>query len=210
MKIIAHRGVWRTRSEGNTLDALSKAIAHGYGIETDIRDFQGQLVISHDIATDECIKVEEIFKIYSDKRCIAPIALNVKADGIQDLLFVLLRRYNISNYFMFDMSIPEMVIYNKKGLRFFTRHSDIEEKCVLYKDASGVWLDSFYDKDWLNEDIIIGHLRNNKRVCIISPEIHGYDEIEKWSMLKRINNLQAVMLCTDNPVKAEEFFNGRN
>lgn len=35
MKIIAHRGFWKTESEKNTMKAIQRAIDSGYGFETD-------------------------------------------------------------------------------------------------------------------------------------------------------------------------------
>ena len=47
MKILAHRGFWADEEEKNTLSAFGKAFDSGFGIETDIRDRNGELVISH-------------------------------------------------------------------------------------------------------------------------------------------------------------------
>lgn len=33
MKIIAHRGYWKTESEKNTMTALTRAVENGYGFE---------------------------------------------------------------------------------------------------------------------------------------------------------------------------------
>ena len=53
MKILAHRGAWNTSDEKNTVLAIKRAFCHGWGIETDVRDYCGKLVISHDIASKE-------------------------------------------------------------------------------------------------------------------------------------------------------------
>ena len=47
MKILSHRGYWKEEKEKNTIDAVRKAFDHGFGIESDIRDLDGKLVISH-------------------------------------------------------------------------------------------------------------------------------------------------------------------
>lgn len=46
--ILAHRGLWREPAERNSLAALEAALAESFGVETDVRDLGGQLVISHD------------------------------------------------------------------------------------------------------------------------------------------------------------------
>lgn len=211
MKIIAHRGLWQNENEKNSLSALNRAVLAGYGIETDIRDYMGKLVISHNMADHGSPSLEQFFESCAKLGSNPTLALNVKADGIQGELVKLLNQYNIENYFMFDMSIPEMVVYKKNNMKFFTRHSDIEWQCVLYEDAEGVWLDSFYEENWLTSEIVSGHLAEGKNVCIISPEIHGFSEKPMWKMLKEGSaNNGKVMLCTDMPKEAEVYFNGEN
>src|SRR5438309_53835 len=48
MLVLAHRGWWSDPQDRNTRAAFAKAFAAGYGIETDVRDSAGRLVISHD------------------------------------------------------------------------------------------------------------------------------------------------------------------
>lgn len=208
MKIIAHRGMWENIQEKNSLNALKRALDAGYGFETDLRDYKGKLVISHNIADQSCAEAEEIFRYYMENKYSEELALNVKSDGIQSLVEELLNKYHIEDYFMFDMSIPEQVVYNDRHILYYTRHSDIENQCVLYQEAMGVWLDSFYNDEWLTQDIIEAHIKDGKRVCIVSAELHGKDYTKMWDMLKRtgLYRSQMITLCTDVPNKAKEFF----
>lgn len=209
MQILAHRGLWVVESEKNTFKSISKAFECGFGIETDIRDYNGKLVISHNIAETGCLEVEEVFAYYQDMGLKKQLALNVKADGIQEILKPLLEKYDIKNYFLFDMSVPELVVNQREHLIYYTRHSDIEHECVLYDKASGVWLDSFYDKNWLSEHIIKQHIDNNKKICIVSPELHGYEYQKMWEMIKinKYHTHELVSLCTDKPEEARRYFN---
>lgn len=52
----------------------------GYGTETDIRDIQGKLVISHDMPQGNEITFEELLQIMDGRNL--PLALNIKADGM--------------------------------------------------------------------------------------------------------------------------------
>lgn len=61
MEIISHRGYWKCKNEKNTKIAFNRSFNMGYGIETDIRDFRGELVISHDIATSESLQLNDFF-----------------------------------------------------------------------------------------------------------------------------------------------------
>ncbi len=136
------------------------------------------------------------------------IALNIKSDGLYNNLFQSLSRYQMNNFFVFDMSIPEMVQYRKYGIDYFTRQSDIEKECVLYDDAKGIWIDSFFDDTWINERVFDMHKAKNKKVCIVSPEIHGRENNRLWEMLKSmdLNNSSEIYLCTDKPFEAREYF----
>lgn len=208
MDIIAHRGLWQYEYEKNQLSALERAFEEGYGIETDIRDYRGKLVISHDIADDKAPLLEDMLKIYSKLKCSAWLALNIKADGLQNKIMEAVEKYKVINYFLFDMSIPEMVQYKNYNLNYFTRNSDIEASCVLYEYADGVWIDSFFSKNWLSEDIVRCHIEAGKKIGIISPEIHNFPYQNLWEMLKKtgICENSNVLLCTDKPKEARGYF----
>ena len=98
MKIISHRGYWQTAEEKNTSIAFRRSFSMGFGTETDIRDYAGKLVISHDIPSGKEMTLEEMLIIYNESNCKAPLALNVKSDGLQGHLAKLLLKYNIKNY----------------------------------------------------------------------------------------------------------------
>lgn len=208
MKIIAHRGVWDAREEGNTLDAFEKAFYAGFGIETDVRDYAGRLVISHNVATENSIHIEEVLRLYKSFKMNLPLALNVKSDGIQPLLKECLKEYDIENYFMFDMSVPELVVYVREGFHVFSRQSEYEKSPSFYEKAEGIWMDEFAE-EWITQEIIDNHLENGKRLSIISSEIHGNSTDRLWHLLEKYKENESVMLCTDIPQEAEKYFAGK-
>ena len=126
MEIISHRGYWSKNSEKNKDLAFHRSFSLNLGTETDIRDFDGELVISHDVANKNCITIEDFFEIYKSKDIQSSLALNIKSDGLQDLLMKSLKKNNINNYFVFDMSIPDTIMYLKKGINVFIRQSEYE------------------------------------------------------------------------------------
>ncbi len=207
MKILAHRGLWTTISEKNSMEAFVKAFEHGYGIETDVRDYVEKLVVSHNIATSECFLFEDVLKAYKESGSDMPLAINIKADGIQDILRADLNKFNIKNYFVFDMSIPEQVVYHKQDFNAFTRMSEYEKEPVLLEKSQGVWMDE-WENSWINEGVIDQMRQQGKMFSIISPEIHGRDKANMWKFLKKYVDDADVMLCTDTPVEAEEYFYG--
>lgn len=207
MKILAHRGYWNTIVKNNSYEALIKALDYGFGFESDIRDYCGKLVISHDIANEESYLAENIFEKLSehnDKYC---FAINIKSDGLKKLLIDSLKKYNIENYFTFDMSVPQMIEYREKGLKYFTRQSEYEKELILYEDADGVWIDAFVEESWITEELLNYHLKNGKKVCIVSPDLHKREYLSFWSKLKSYKvDFNNVILCTDFPLEARNFF----
>lgn len=208
MEIIAHRGFWKDTSEKNTMTALKRAADSGIGTETDFRDYMEKLAVSHNVADVTSPMAEDFFKLYEGTKC--TLALNVKADGIQALLKELLQKYNIQNYFCFDMSIPDTLGYIESGLKFFARISEYETVNSLHEKADGVWVDGFIDDDWITLQLIKEHREKGKRVCIVSSDLHSRDYQKLWDRLKVKEILEddEIILCTDYPDKAKEYFYG--
>ena len=205
MKILCHRGLWNSPEEKNSLAALTCAVEHGFGFESDVRDYRGRLVISHDIADENSPALEDVLKLLAaagDKFC---FAINIKADGLTHVLKSSLEKYSLENFFVFDMSVPQMLWYRNAGLKFFTRQSEYETVPVLYDEAAGVWLDTFTRDDWLDAALIENRLSCDKAVCVVSPELHGREPHELWARLKPIA-APNLYLCTDLPLEAEKFF----
>ena len=206
LEILCHRGAWRIAEERNTLAALESAIMSGHGFESDVRDYCGNLVISHDLPDENSLKFEEVIKLLESANNQFCFAINIKSDGIADIIKYKLEKHKISNYFTFDMSLPQMLYYREIGLNYFTRQSEYEKTPMLYEDAAGVWLDSFESDDWVTTEVIEEHLNNGKKVCIVSPELHNRQPQKLWSRLKKINSTN-LYLCTDLLTNAKEYFN---
>ena len=205
MKILCHRGLWRVPEEKNSLVALTRAVEHGFGFESDVRDYCGRLVISHDIADENSPALEDVLKLLAsagDEFC---FAINVKADGLTHALKSSLEKYSLENFFAFDMSVPQMLWYRNAGLKFFTRQSEYEQVPVLYDEAAGVWIDTFTRDNWFDTALIESHLSHGKKVCVVSSELHGRNPHELWARLKTVDSPN-LYLCTDLPLDAEKFF----
>lgn len=211
MKIMSHRGYWKTLREKNSLKAFERSFSLGFGTETDIRDYCGHLVISHDIPDESCMRVNTVFEVYLQINASLPLALNIKADGLQQELKKLLLQYGIENYFVFDMSVPDGLVYLKNEINTFTRQSEYEVSPAFYEEAKGVWIDCFLD-EWVTERVISQHLAYGKQVCLVSPELHKRDHRPFWQKLvgMAVAADARLMLCTDYPEDAKEWFDGKN
>lgn len=204
MEIICHRGLWIKKEEQNTLNSFERAFTLGFGVETDIRDSNGELIISHDIPSGNEIKVMQLLQAYKNSGKSSALALNIKSDGLAKLLKNLVRNENIENYFCFDMSLPDTLTY-MDNLNFFTRISEYEPINNLHYYSNGFWVDNFKDGE-LNVDVIQDLMKTKKYICLVSPELHGYNENSFWQKLKEIK-YDKIGICTDKPIEANNFFN---
>jgi len=199
------------KHKGNTLTAFRQSISEGFGVELDIRDLGQDLVVSHDIPRERQIALDRFFKVYAELGARLPLALNIKACGLQGKLSILLNKFKVRNYFVFDMAVPDGVEYFKRGIKLFTRQSEYEQAPAYYDKAEGVWLDEF-NGPWIGLSAIQGHLQNHKKICIVSPELHKRAFRKGWADLKKIEKKTGpgLMLCTDHPRQAARYFNGQD
>ncbi len=215
MEIISHRGIWHLEHEKNHQVAFSRAFESGFGVETDLRDYSGEVVISHDLPNSNCMTLESFFDLYKNETENIPnkptLALNIKSDGLHNMIYSTLKKYAIENYFVFDMSVPDSRLYIDIGINTFTRQSEYETAPSFYSETSGVWLDCFEGR-WFSNEIIEKHKKAEKKICIVSPELHNRNdfESEQWYYLKHFCDHSKLMICTDLPNQAEEYFNARN
>ncbi|MBI4845308.1 MAG: hypothetical protein HY810_02355 [Candidatus Omnitrophica bacterium] len=212
MKIIAHRGLWKKANEKNTPDAFEKALKSGYGIEFDVRDYKKGLVIAHNMADKNSPGLYWVFdrlkKIESFSKVI--FAVNIKCDSIEREVLKFLQDYGIiKNSFIFDMSFPATYVFKKycEKINIAARQSEFEKEPFFYSQVQWLWLDEF-EKHWIDNKTIVKHIENGKKVCIVSPELHGRNHEKAWAQYSKLPEkyFKYMALCTDFPDEAERFF----
>lgn len=205
MKILAHRGWWHVPAEKNTEAAFRRAFENGFGVETDIRDQNGILKISHDMPVGEGVMdFDDFLGLHKAHPDAGTIALNIKADGLQNELRSALDRASVTDLFCFDMAVPDALGYLRGGFSTYTRHSEIEPVPPFYDLAEGVWLDAFYG-DWITQGVVERHLAAGKKVALVSPELHGRDHAAAWDLWRGLRG-EGLAICTDLPDKAAEIW----
>ena len=194
-------------SEKNTEKAFHRSWELGFGTETDLNYLNGEIVISHDlpIVGNLQLSFDYFLSIYSKYRML-PLALNIKTNGIQNLVRASLDKFEVENYVLFDMSVPDQIATIKKNLKHLTRSSEYES-AILLDAAEGVWADEFND-DWIDIDFLTNLTSKNKTVYIVSPELHNRNHLPRWKEYKSmgVHNYHNIYLCTDYPEQAREFF----
>jgi len=205
MIIMSHRGLWKQASEKNTDIAFKRSISLGFGTEMDVRDACGQLLISHDQPSGNEMTLDVLFSLPWGA---LPLAINVKADGLAQAISDCAHRNGILNWFVFDMSIPDMRAYLRAGCPVYCRMSEVERSPPWREECSGVWLDSF-GPEWYGQRELESILGTGQPVCIVSSELHGRAHQKLWRMLKPLAHMSQLMLCTDLPEAAQVFFHNQ-
>ena len=179
----------------NSIDSFEAAENKGFSIETDLRSFNGDVVISHDsILSESNVRLSSLTQLNSS------FALNIKEDGLQSKIVDLREWIKSSSSFVFDGSLPEMYRYKNLGIEHALRISEYERE--LAWDCNTVWLDSF-ESDWWIDDISLIENLQGKNVIIVSPELHGREHRNLWSYLResRQKGRFNFSICTDMPVE---------
>tara|TARA_B100000212_G_scaffold62105_1_gene42314 strand:- start:516 stop:1202 length:687 start_codon:yes stop_codon:yes gene_type:complete len=216
--ILAHRGCWKRYSskDKNSSRALFKALEMGFGIETDIRFYKSNLIISHDQFIESksfpnILYLDNLLDFYKSNNCKGLLALNIKEDGMSEYLYQKLNKYDINNYFVFDASVPELVNLSNVLEHVYTRESEYEDSLMTNSlKIAGVWIDSFTGN--LDYFLKIKKCQNFfKNIALVSPELHSRPHKDLWKKLLRyklelypLSMLEKVMICTDFP---EELYN---
>jgi len=203
MKILSHRGYWGEGFVKNSLVAFNRSKELGFGTETDVRDCLGKLVISHDMPCGQEITFEKFLSCFSGSNL--PLAINIKADGLAQSLRNVFKDWPTLEWFVFDMSIPDMMAHIRVGNPVFTRLSDVETELVCIEEAVGVWVDGF-SQDFMDTDQIESLFARQKKICFVSSELHGRPHLDYWQYLSRWQKQPLAMLCTDLPEEARNYF----
>ncbi len=210
-RILSHRGCWIGGLPKNSKDALGRSFSTGFGIETDIRDHSQNLVISHDPPRGGEMTFSDLLDLADSERSDSTsrhiLALNIKADGLATSIQDLLSRYPRLDAFVFDMAVPDMRSYLELKVPVFTRLSEVEQSPVWADMCQGIWLDAFAS-NWYDQDMIEKWLLAGKRVCVVSPELHRRPHEDVWRMLRPYSSHEGLLLCTDFPNEAFQFFEG--
>ena len=214
-QILAHRGCHYMQDfQKNSLTSLLLALEKGFGIETDLRDYKGDVYISHDPIIEPHLSLgafldsaKNFFPLQSS------LALNIKSDGLSSMICDLLPKVfgdDISSVYFFDASVPDSLSYIEKGLPVYTRLSEYELFPSFAHLSSGVWVDNF-DGSFDQFSAAVSILNQNKNCTLVSPELHGRDHFSLWKSLRDsgivANSL--LQLCTDFPEEAAEYFAGK-
>jgi glycerophosphoryl diester phosphodiesterase len=199
MEILAHRGWWKAEEEKNTPTAFIRAMSAGVGLELDVRDQDGEIMIAHDAPLKDGTYVPfSDFLILWREYGRPKLAVNIKSDGLSLLLKDLFNAEDSASYFCFDMSVPETLQYLKNDLVIADRLSEYERGTF---DSENIWLDSFHSDWWIEA---LSPEEESKAIFFVSPELHRRPYKPVWDYIKSNNSFSGI--CTDHVEEALGFF----
>ena len=207
--LLAHRGLPKSTNNSDTKESFFHAINSNIGIELDVRNHLGSIVVSHDpIKEEPILLLEDIFKFVFECKYKKYIAINIKEDNLQDSIIKLIEKYKIENWFSFDHSIPDLLI--SKKLNAFIRISEYEplHKIFDLDKYEGFWLDSFNSPFWYDLKYV-ENLLTKGNLAIVSSDLHGFSPYGQWSLLKNLIHepiRNKLFLCTDLIDQAKHYF----
>ena len=162
------------------------------GLEIDVRDFNNEIVLSHDFPSTKSIKFDDFLKNISKNQL---LAVNIKSTEIENDVKKILEENNISNYFTFDWAVPSLIKAINKGLVCAFRLSEFEKD--IFPQCDWVWIDSF-QKIWFDAEYISSLKNLGLKIAIVSPELHER-KLEMEQVKEIVNSIKVDAICTDFP-----------
>lgn len=205
VRILAHRGCLTSERQGNTRSSWLECFASGFGIEVDLRDHNGSLVLSHDPAAgSEPATLTQLFTDWSDAGAMHPVGINIKSSGLGSLITATLGHLP-AQWFLFDHAVPDLVAQQRMGLRCYPRLSELETDYAT--GVPGLWVDSF-NGTYPEVAELASLVGDGVNIVLVSPELHGRPHQMLWDSWSQLAENPFVSICTDFAVAADDFFNG--
>jgi glycerophosphoryl diester phosphodiesterase len=220
--ILAHRAnlAGPAPAAENSLAACERALAQGFGLETDLRrDEAGAFYIAHDpqprTPENDFAPFARLFRGWPAR----VIAMNVKELGYEEALIALRASGDLGHasfYFDFELLEPAAPGTAQRRLRSLpggvstplaSRLSDRGETLAqcLAIPAEVVWADEF-DRLWLGREEVEAVHAAGRKFYAISPELHGFREVERFRRWEDFRAWGIDGLCTDFALEARDFF----
>lgn len=157
----------------NTIEEL-KTIPITFGVEIDLRDKDGTLILQHDPFKDG-----ENFMDWCQEYKHALLICNIKSEGIEWKVQEILKQFNIDKYFFLDSSMPMIMKLIKSGeTNIAIRYSEVEKDCDYFLGkCKWLWVDCFTTYPEVPKKYKDGY-----KICRVGPNLqgHSWNIEEQW------------------------------
>lgn len=183
----------------NTISKLIK-VNKNQGVEFDVRSYKKELIVNHE-PFKKSLLLSNYLKFFDHKFAI----VNIKEEGIEKKIVNLLNRFKIKNYFLLDVTVPQIykIIKSKKNIPFAIRVSKFESPQNLKyftKKIKWVWLDTFDGKLPISiKELKI--IKKKYKICLVSPELISNNLFLLSRLKKKIGKKYLLFdaICTKKP-----------
>ena len=183
----------------NDIDQLKQTPSE-MGVEIDIRSNEQGLILQHDPFTPGT-QFCDWLKCYQHQL----IILNIKEEGLEERILSYLNEFNITNYFFLDQSFPFLVKSARQGQKQSAVRVSEYESIKTVKNLVGqvdwVWID-YFTKFPLDPSEVNELKQLDFQLCMVSPELQGYDpeiEISKLAHFFNSSEIKLDAICTKRP-----------
>ncbi len=167
-----------------------------YGVELDVRDKYTELVLQHD-----ALAPGEPWKMYLQAYNHALLIANVKAEGIEQHIINDLATVHCTNYFLLDVSLPQLVKLSNQGISNlavrYSEYEPIELATQFIGKVQWVWVDWFSTMPLQLEQY--AYLKQHYKLCLVSPELQGHSTEFIHSTKQLLHNMPIDAVCTKHP-----------
>ena len=183
------------RHRVNRVEDLKK-VPESEGVEIDLRDFAGEIVLQHDPFKDG-----EKFELFLKRYAHAFLILNIKSEGIEEKVLELVLARGIQDFFFLDLSFPAMMKLVRNGEnRIAVRYSEFEPEAqalALKGKVKWIWADCFTRIPWTPE--AYNALKSTFKICLVSPELQNHSPDWILDFKKSFANYPVDAICTKYP-----------
>lgn len=198
IEIIAHRAC--LNGFDNLMDNIPYFIENRLDIELDLRIGKNGVYVSHDKVEDGEL-FEDICKICANSKI--KLALHIKEPESIKQIIMLLKKYSIDNYFMFNTENFELSTFvePEKNAIYLNQKQKIGNEKFLWCDES--------QKKWFTKEIFSEFHKHDKIIYGMSLELiktsNEEDIMMEW---KKLIDLGIDGICTNYPEKLMKYLKG--
>jgi hypothetical protein len=218
VEILAHRGNINgaDHSRENSTNACKECLDLGFGLELDVRNYEGNFYAKHDpVISNKEQSWAEIVEVINDYPQL-PIAINIKDTDHETYLIESIRNLSKLKVFLFDLELVVGIekyellssIYKNldSTIEIAVRVSDRGETLerAIASKSQVVWLDEF-DSFWVSEEIIQKLNMAGKKVYAVAPDLHKHSAKTSVNRCQEFVAWDVVGICTDYPIMLRDF-----
>ena len=177
----------------NTAAHLAR-VPLAWGCEIDLRDYDGEIVLTHDpLQGGETLR--EWIQGYQHNVCI----FNVKCDGLEDRIMKIATEAGLQNFFFLDCANPTLIKLARRGEKRlavrFSEFEPIENALAFAGRAEWVWVDCFTHLPLDAESH--QRLKKHFKICLVSPELQGHGRETIAAFKSQLKNMPIDAVCSD-------------